>query len=173
EPPTVTPRDHQVLSSLDDETRRVDRGELEAPRLHEGEIVVEPAVDTSRQSCTEALEDERADPAVEGGGVEIRQHGSHRVDESGDVEIVDALGLAFQVRPKGFLTLSRQTELDDVPFAHPVGELEVGKAGWSHRRRGCDRDDPVGKAGGSGKGVKPASGKSPRSEPLESERVGD
>ena len=45
EPTAVIGRHHQVVNTLQEEDGHRDIGRLEAPRLHEGEVVVAPAVD--------------------------------------------------------------------------------------------------------------------------------
>jgi hypothetical protein len=52
-------------------------------------------------------------------------------------------------------TLSCQPELDDVPIAHPVGELEVREVGWGYRGRRYDRDDAVPQTGGGCECMRP------------------
>ena len=143
EPLAVRPGNHQILPSLDDERRHPNRLELEPPRACEGEVVVDPAVDAPRKAAAEAVEHVRAQLAVERGGVDVGEEGSHSLDEPLDVELAEAREVALQRRPERLLALLCQAELDDVPLAHSLGQVELGAVRRRDRGRRRNRDDAV------------------------------
>src|SRR5438034_9670667 len=170
-PLAVAPGNHQVLSALNDEHRRGDVFELELPRSHEREIVVDPAVDASREATTEAVEHVCAELAVKRLGVEVREEWPHRLDETRHLEAVDAGDLMLQMGTQRFLTLSCQAELDDVPLAHAVGQVEVGPVWRTNGGHRCDRHNPIRKARRRGESVRTTTGKAPGRKALEREGI--
>src|SRR5690349_21465143 len=55
QPVGVSDRDHEVLGALPEQRRDANLGELEAPRLRKGEVVVAPAGDALGEGALEAL----------------------------------------------------------------------------------------------------------------------
>ncbi len=134
---------HQILPSLNDERRHPDRLELEPPRAGEGEVVVDPPVDAPGEAAAEAVEHVRAQLAVECGRVDVGEEGSHRLDEPRDVELAEVREVALQRRTERLLALLREAELDDVPLAHALGQVELGAIRRRDRGRRGNRDDAV------------------------------
>ena len=173
EPLAVRPGNHQILPSLNDERRHPNRLEVEPPRACEGEVVVDPAVDAPRKAAAEAVEHVRTQLAVECGGVDVGEEGSHRFDEPLDVELAQARKIALQRRPERRLALLCQAELDDVPLAHSLGQVEPGSVRRRDRGRRGNGDNAVRETGRRRERVRTATREPPGGEPLEPERVCD
>src|SRR5215213_1119329 len=81
QPAAVPTGHHQVLLSLPDLHGHVDRGDVEAPRLDEGQVVVEPAVDARRESRLDRAEQELRELPGERLGVHLAEERGHRARE--------------------------------------------------------------------------------------------
>ena len=173
EPPPVRHRHETVVLSVQEERRPVDRAEVEAPRLEEGEVVVEPAVDAGLEAVRVRLEQELGERARQDGAILVSQQRRHDGDQLVGGRGEHRLGLVLEVGPQRGLALEHLAELDVVLLAHALEKVEAVGVVWRDRGEARDGREPLVAEGGAGEHVWPAAGDPPAAIALQAEVVGD
>ena len=173
QPGGVGRRHHQVLFALPDQHGHLDRGDVEAPRPEEGEVVVHPPVDARRQAVDDRCQQVLGELAGQRLRVDVAEVWPERVGQLvrrglGEARRVGAAELGERVA-----ALASGAELGDVALPHPGHEVEAGRIGRAdageRRRRGA----AAAQERRAGEGVRAAARGAVGREALDAERVED
>src|SRR5262249_28007651 len=155
EPAAVPGRDEHVLLALPQQHGYADRGDVEPPRHHEREVVVEPALAARLDPGTDVLEQLRRELTGRNLAVGRPEQGLPLLDELVGRCREQLLALPLHRRAVRLLALKEDAELLDVQLAHPGQPVEpvcVVRRARGERRR---RRDTVGEEGRRRERVRP------------------
>ena len=130
--------------------------ELEAPRLGEGEVVVQPARPARADALAGRGDQLGGEAVVDDGDVGRAEQRAQRLHQLGRVRVEQLRSELLEQRAQLLGPLERRPELDHVVLAHAGEEVEaLGAVGADAAERRGGRD-PVAEQGGAGERVRPA-----------------
>ena len=134
EPSAMRTGHHQIRTSLPHRHRYLHIIKVETPRLHQGQVVVKPAIHPDAQRLMERRRQVFAELSSDHSAIHVGKQGRHRLDEVDRRRLKKARTLALEVPSQRRFALEHNPELVEVLLSHTGQEVETFSIEGRHPR---------------------------------------